>query len=85
MTYAGIVVRLRGVQLAYLTAERAPWIGGKLKAGEEYAAVFQEAQPTVTVIRACFGGGAPTLTGSGGPPVARRAQNARRQDDLPRF
>lgn len=55
----------RGVQLGYLTAERAPWIGGKLAAGEEVVAVFQGESAAATIIRVRFGGGAPT------PPMPR--------------
>nr|WP_010217014.1 HIRAN domain-containing protein [Sphingomonas sp. PAMC 26621] len=31
----------RGIQIGNLTAERAPWIGGKISAGEEAVAIFQ--------------------------------------------
>lgn len=55
------VFSARGIQLGYLNAERAPWIGGKMLAGEEYVAVFQELRDTIGVIRMRFGGGAPTL------------------------
>ncbi|MBB4837310.1 hypothetical protein HNP52_000361 [Sphingomonas kyeonggiensis] len=59
--YAVAVFSSRGVQLGYLTAERAPWIGGKLRSGEPAEAVFQELMPTAAAIRVRFGGGAPTL------------------------
>lgn len=50
----------RGVQLGYLSAERAPWIGRKL--GEEEAiAVFQQLLADVALVRVRFGGGAPSL------------------------
>jgi hypothetical protein len=51
----------RGVQLGYLSAERAPWIGGKMLSSEEIAAVFQQVDITTAVIRVKFGGGAPAL------------------------
>lgn len=51
----------RGTQLGYLTAERAPWIGAKIRAGEDYVAVFQQPGVSAAVIRVRFGGGAPTL------------------------
>lgn len=51
----------RGVQLGYLTAERAPWIGARLRGGEEVAAVFQGLSRDVAYVRVRFGGGAPTL------------------------
>ncbi|MDO7843483.1 HIRAN domain-containing protein [Sphingomonas immobilis] len=59
----------RGIQLGYLTAERAPWIGGKLAAGEEVSAVFQERLAAVAVIRVRFGGAAPTLPPPRAVPV----------------
>ena len=51
----------RGVQIGYLTAERAPWIGSKLAAGEEFVAVFQGLTATAAYVRIRVGGGAPTL------------------------
>jgi len=59
--HAVAVFSVRGIQIGYLPAERAPWIGGKLNAGEECEAVFQEIFGNIAVIRARFGGGAPTL------------------------
>lgn len=62
----------RGVQLGYLSAERAPWIGRRL--GEEEAiAVFQQLLADVALIRVRFGGGAPSL------PPEREAEP--REDD----
>ena len=55
------VFSLRGIQLGYLTAERAPWIGRKINDGETFEAVFQEATSSAAIIRVRFGGGAPTL------------------------
>ena len=51
----------RGVQLGYLTAERAPWIGGKIRGGESVIAIFQGLGETAAFIRARFDGGRPTL------------------------
>jgi hypothetical protein len=51
----------RGIQLGYLTAERAPWIGGRLRAGHPVTAVFQELTGRAAFIRVRFGGGDPTL------------------------
>uniref|UniRef100_UPI0035CA7C33 HIRAN domain-containing protein n=1 Tax=uncultured Sphingomonas sp. TaxID=158754 RepID=UPI0035CA7C33 len=59
--HAVAVFTERNTQLGYLSAERAPWIGGKIAAGEEFVAVFQEPGVTSAVIRVRFGGGAPTL------------------------
>ncbi|MET0246251.1 MAG: HIRAN domain-containing protein [Sphingomonas sp.] len=66
--HAVAVFSVRGTQLGYLTAERAPWIGGKIKAGEDYQAIFQEAGATSAVIRLRFGGGAPALPPRRDPP-----------------
>ncbi|HEX8382142.1 MAG TPA: HIRAN domain-containing protein [Sphingomonas sp.] len=51
----------RGTQLGYVTAERCGLIGKWLREGRDYRAVFQEAGHHRAVIRARFGGGAPTL------------------------
>ena len=64
----------RGIQVGYLSAERAPWIGRRLKAGEEAVAVFQGIAGSAAAIRIRFGGGAPTL------PSARLAAAQERQD-----
>lgn len=69
-----------GIQIGYLTAERAPWIGGRMDAGEPVTAVFQEARPDVAWIRARFGREAPTLP----PPSAPREQR-RDGDRFPDF
>jgi hypothetical protein len=60
----------RGVQVGYLTAERAPWIGGRMNAGEEVEAIFQGLAGAAGYIRVRFGGGAPTLP-AGEPRIAR--------------
>lgn len=51
----------RGVKLGYLTAERAPWIGGMMTNGREITAVFQRASSYGAVIRIAFDGETPTL------------------------
>lgn len=63
------VLSARGWQLGYLTAERAGWIGGKLRAGEDVAAIFQGVEGKAAYVRVRFGGGAPTL-----PPVRAIAE-----------
>ncbi|WP_242183034.1 HIRAN domain-containing protein [Sphingomonas sp. CARO-RG-8B-R24-01] len=60
----------RGIQVGYLTAERAPWIGGKIAAGEEAVAIFQALGGGAATIRIRFGGGIPTLpTAAPLPPI----------------
>ncbi|MFV1919163.1 HIRAN domain-containing protein [Sphingomonas sp. MJ1 (PH-R8)] len=55
------VFSCRGIQLGYLTAERAPFIGGLMKAGHEVQCIFQELTDYGGVIRAAFDGEAPAL------------------------
>lgn len=51
------VLSARGIQLGYLTAERAPLVGGWIDAGETCEAVFQEAGRSAAIIRVRIGGG----------------------------
>lgn len=60
----------RGVQIGYLSAERAPWIGRRL-GQEECVSVFQALAGPVAYIRVRFGGGAPTLPPAGERPTTR--------------
>ena len=55
------VFSVRGVQIGYLTAERAPWIGGMLRAGRELHAIFQQATQPGAAVRIAFDGGAAVL------------------------
>lgn len=55
------VVGPRGVQLGYVTAERAPYIGSRIGRGEEVAAIFQGMEGSVAYVRVRFGGGSPSL------------------------
>jgi hypothetical protein len=50
----------RGTQLGYVSAERAPLIGKRMKEGEAIA-VFQAMHGSGAYIRIRFGGDAPTL------------------------
>jgi len=50
----------RGTQLGYVSAERAPLIGKRMKEGEAIA-VFQAMHGSGAYIRIRFGGGVPTL------------------------
>lgn len=62
--HAIAVFSTRGVQIGYLSAERAPAIGAKIRAGMPIQAVFQREISTAAIIRVRFDGGEPTL-----PPV----------------
>ncbi|GAA0661890.1 hypothetical protein FHT00_003489 [Sphingomonas insulae] len=55
------VIGPRGVQIGYLNAERAPYIGGRMSRGEEVAAIFQGIDGAAAFVRVRFGGGTPTL------------------------
>ncbi len=59
--HAIAVFSARDVQVGYLSAERAPLIGTRIRRGEEVQAVFQGIKGPVAYIRVRFGGGAPTL------------------------
>ncbi|WP_341207261.1 HIRAN domain-containing protein [uncultured Sphingomonas sp.] len=50
-----------GLQVGYLTAERAPWIGAKIRNGEIVVAIFQGLVGGAGYLRVAFGGGKPTL------------------------
>jgi hypothetical protein len=56
-----------GVQLGYVNAERAPYIGGRMNRGEDVAAIFQGIDGGCAFIRVRFGGGVPTL-----PPLSSK-------------
>ena len=55
----------RRVQIGYLTADRAPWIGGMLRNGRPVTSIFQTATPAGAAIRVGFDGDKPVL-----PPAA---------------
>lgn len=62
--YAVAVYSCRSVQLGYITAERAPWIGSMLRQGRELRAIFQGKTATAGWLRMAFDGEEPTI-----PPV----------------
>jgi hypothetical protein len=59
------VLSSRNVQIGYLTADRAPWIGGMLRNGREIEAIFQSATPGGAAIRLAFDGESPILPSAG--------------------
>ena len=61
------VFSARGVQIGYLTAERAAWIGGMIRQGVPVEATFQQATATGAVIRVGIDGAVPTLPPQRGP------------------
>jgi hypothetical protein len=68
------VFSAQGVQLGYVSAERAPFVGLRIGRGEDVAAIFQGIDGGSAFIRVRFGGGAPTLPAlSSKPPDQSRA------------
>jgi hypothetical protein len=59
--HAVAVFSARGRQIGYLRSERAVMIGARLRAGEEYVALFQDLDTHAAHVRVRFGGGVPTL------------------------
>ena len=66
--HAVAVIGPHGVQLGYLSAERAPYIGGRINRGEPVTAIFQGMAGAAAYIRVGFGEAPPTLPS---PPHAR--------------
>ncbi|NNM78040.1 hypothetical protein HJG53_14125 [Sphingomonas sp. ID1715] len=77
--HAIAVLSSRGVQIGYLTAERAPWIGSKMAAGADLRAVFQRATDYGALVRVNLVGAGPVL-----PPIKPKRASARpeRDDDF---
>lgn len=65
------VISPRGIQLGYVNAERAPYIGSRMSRGEDAEAIFQGMDGGSAFIRVRCGGGAPTL-----PPPPRSPASA---------
>lgn len=81
--YAVAVYSARGIQIGYLSAERAPWIGGMIKQGREIGAVFQQQTHFGAWARVAFDGAHPEL-----PPIRQEPQVAPlddARDPLPDF
>ncbi|NNM78566.1 hypothetical protein HJG53_16890 [Sphingomonas sp. ID1715] len=74
--HAIAVFSSRGVQIGYVTAERAPWIGSKMSAGADLRAVFQRAIDFGALVRVNLEGEDPIL------PSARKPRDeANREPD----
>ncbi|AHE52606.1 HIRAN domain-containing protein [Sphingomonas sanxanigenens] len=56
------------IQIGYITAERAPYIGGIIKAGREVRTIFQAPTQWGAIVRCAFDGAAPRL-----PPAPKHA------------
>ena len=55
------VFSVRGVQIGYLTADRAAWIAAMLRGGREVTAIFQQATPAGAAVRIALDGAVPRL------------------------
>lgn len=64
------VFNATGMQMGYLSAERAPWISGMLLKGRVITAIFQVPAEYGAVIRIAFDGAKPTL-----PPVRESTED----------
>lgn len=71
----------QGVQLGYLNAERAPYIGGRMSRGEDVVAIFQGMDGGSAFVRVRFGGGAPTLPQASAPARAQRSKRGAEPHD----
>lgn len=77
------VVGPRGVQIGYVNAERAPYIGARMSRGEEVAAIFQGIEGAAAFVRVRIGGGVPTLPPpSARPPTSPRPPRPARRTEL---
>lgn len=68
-----------GTCIGYLPAERAPWVGGKIRDSLEVNAIYQETNGTAAFIRVRIGGGEPTLPGGGAGEGGGTATAPRRE------
>ncbi|SOB88025.1 HIRAN domain-containing protein [Sphingomonas guangdongensis] len=59
--HAIAVFSSRNVQIGYLTADRAPWIGGMLRNGRPVEVIFQAATSAGAAVRIAFDGDHPVL------------------------
>ena len=66
------VIGPRGVQLGYVNADRAPYIGSRMARGEDAEAIFQGMDGGCAFIRVRFGGGVPTLPQAADRPSPSR-------------
>ena len=80
---AVMVLSARGVQIGYLPAERAPWIGGMLRAGREVRAVFQQPTARGAAIRVALDGAEPVLPTTVFAPVQRDTDDEFWPDPIP--
>ncbi|MFZ2995925.1 HIRAN domain-containing protein [Sphingobium sp.] len=81
-SHAVAVYSAREVQIGYLTAERAPWIGGIIRSGREVFAIFQHDAPYGAVIRVGIDGERPDISNLP-PPPSREPEPDFWPDEMP--
>lgn len=59
--YAVAVFSARGAQIGYVTAERAPMVGARIRAGDQVRAILQGVDANAGYARVTFDGSEPTL------------------------
>ena len=77
------VYRARDVQIGYLTAERAPWIGGMIKKGTDVRVIFQAATPAGAAICVGLDGKEPILPPSRVTKPAQADEDGFCPDEIP--
>ena len=65
-----------GIQVGYVPAERAPWLGGRIRLGEEVQAILQGLTEHSGWMRVRIGGGVPSL-----PSIVYRQPSSPRVGD----
>lgn len=81
--HAVMVVSVRDVQIGYLTAERAPWIGAMLRSRRVVRAVFQSPTAAGAAIRVAFDGADPVLPPAAIPPAGSDPDTGFWPDPIP--
>ncbi len=80
------VIGPNGVQIGYISAERAPYVGGRLRRGEPVTALFQGMTAGSAYIRVRFGEDMPTLPSqSDRPPSPSRSAQCPNAGETPIF
>jgi hypothetical protein len=81
--HAIAVFSFRGIQIGYITAERAPMIGKRMREGYDVVAVFQAPAIFGAYIRVSFDGSPPDVPDVPQPSIQRPPPPAEDQDFRP--
>lgn len=77
------VFSCRGIQIGYITAERAPMIGKRMREGYDVVAVFQAPASFGAYIRASFDGSMPEVPDVSQPSMQRPSPPCEERDFWP--